>query len=65
MEDNDTTKAARYTPEPDVWWGDEGIDALTWADSPSLEELATTHEPNCGQLSPHSSNDTREEAAHV
>jgi hypothetical protein len=19
-------------PEPDVWWGEDGIDALTWAD---------------------------------
>jgi hypothetical protein len=21
-------------PEPDVWWGEDGIDALIWADGP-------------------------------
>jgi hypothetical protein len=21
-----------YEPAPDVWWGDDGIDALIWAD---------------------------------
>ena len=25
---------------PDVWWGDEGIDALCWADGPRYEPPA-------------------------
>lgn len=23
-----------WTPEPDVWWGADGIDVLLWADPP-------------------------------
>jgi hypothetical protein len=25
-------------PEPDVWWGSNGIDALLWADPPPYAE---------------------------
>jgi hypothetical protein len=26
-------------PEPDVWWGEEGIDALLWADPRPYDDV--------------------------
>lgn len=36
------------THEPDVWWGQDGIDALLWADPPRpyAEPLADTDPQN-------------------
>jgi hypothetical protein len=31
-------------PEPDVWWGSDGIDALIWAD-PKPYELSISEPP--------------------
>jgi hypothetical protein len=40
-------------PEPDVWWGPDGIDALRWADPPPYAEpvpepVATSAVPLAG-----------------
>ncbi len=29
----ETSVALREEPAPDVWWGEDGIDALIWADA--------------------------------
>lgn len=31
-----------YQPEPDVWWGDDGIDAMIWADPLPYGDPRTT-----------------------
>lgn len=42
-------------PEPDVWWGDSGIDALIWADGQPYAwlspcEKAVDSDANQGQM---------------
>ncbi len=45
------TPASDSGPEPDVWWGEHGIDALIWADGQPYEELTDMPAPDYALMS--------------
>jgi hypothetical protein len=43
-----------YQPEPDVWWGADGIDSMAWADGIPYGELVEDSEarPEMAEATP-------------